>query len=54
MLDVFVIAAMVVSFKAYPGGTRIQFEWGIYVFAASVILSMLATHFLKQHMGAEH
>jgi hypothetical protein len=51
MLDVFVIAAVVICFKGFPGGSRVEVEWGLYVFAASVILSMLATHFLKRHIS---
>jgi Paraquat-inducible protein A len=47
MLDVFVIAALVVCFKGFPGGTHIQVDWGIYVFAASVVLSMLATRSMR-------
>ena len=47
MLDVFVIAALVVCFKGFPGGSHIQVDWGIYVFAASVVLSMLATRSMR-------
>jgi hypothetical protein len=47
MLDVFVIAALVVCFKGYPGGTHIRLQWGIYVFAISVLLTMAATYTAK-------
>lgn len=47
MLDVFVIAALVVCYKGYPGGTHIQLQWGIYVFATSVLLTMVATYVVK-------
>jgi paraquat-inducible protein A len=47
MLDVFVIASLVVCFKGFPGGTHIQVQWGIYLFALSVLLSMLATQAVK-------
>ncbi len=49
MVDVFVIASLVICFKGFPGGTHIQVEWGIYIFALSVLLTMLATYALKQH-----
>jgi hypothetical protein len=51
MLDVFVIAALVVCFKGFPGGSHVEVEWGIYVFAASVVLSMLATRAMKRYHG---
>jgi hypothetical protein len=55
MLDVFVVAALVVCFKGFPGGSHVQVEWGIYVFAASVVLSMLATRAMRKwHSGAAH
>jgi paraquat-inducible protein A len=54
MLDVFVIAALVACFKGFPGGSHVQIEWGIYVFAASVVLSMLATRSMKQWHGGGH
>jgi paraquat-inducible protein A len=49
MVDVFVIASLVICFKGFPGGTHIEVQWGIYVFAVSVVLTMLATWALKQH-----
>jgi paraquat-inducible protein A len=54
MLDVFVIAALVACFKGFPGGSHVQIEWGIYVFAASVVLSMLAMRSMKQWHSTEH
>jgi hypothetical protein len=48
-LDVFVIAAVVIAFKTFPGGTRVTLDWGVYAFTASVILSMVATTCLKSH-----
>ena len=47
MVDVFVIASLVICFKGFPGGTHIQVQWGIYVFAVSVVLTMLATWAMK-------
>jgi Paraquat-inducible protein A len=49
MLDVFVIAALVVCFKGFPGGSHVEVQWGIYVFAASVVLSMLATRAMRRY-----
>lgn len=48
MLDVFVVAGIVISFKAFPLGTRIEPRWGIGLFAVSVILGMIGVHFLKR------
>jgi uncharacterized paraquat-inducible protein A len=50
MLDVFVIAAIVVSFKSFPLGSRVETRWGILLFAVSVVLSMIATWMLKRHL----
>lgn len=52
MLDVFVVAAVVISFKGFPGGSQVRIERGLYVFAASIILSMLATWSLKKHFSS--
>jgi paraquat-inducible protein A len=49
MLDVFVIAALVICFKGFPGGSHVEVQWGIYIFAASVVLSMLATHSMRRY-----
>ncbi len=43
MLDVLVLALIVVAFKAFPGGTRIELCWGTWTFAISVIASMAAS-----------
>lgn len=43
MLDVFVIAVLVATFKSFPGGSHIVVLTGTYLFGASVILSMVAT-----------
>jgi hypothetical protein len=50
MLDVFVIAALVVCYKGYPGGTHIRLQWGLYVFALSVMLTMAATYLVKREI----
>lgn len=42
MLDVFIVAMLVVIVRLGITG-RVEVRWGIYVFAASVILSALAT-----------
>ena len=49
MLDVFVIAVLVVGVKGLPGGSRVELNAGIYFFAASVLLSMVAGQFIKSH-----
>jgi paraquat-inducible protein A len=45
MLDVFVIAVLLVSVKL-GSIARVEVHYGLYVFAASVVLSMLATYWL--------
>lgn len=42
MIDVFVISVLIVTVKGLPGGSLIHADWGLYVFAVSVVLSMLA------------
>lgn len=48
MLDVMVIAMMVVSFKAFPMGTRIDILAGTYLFFISVIASNLSVLLLRK------
>ena len=43
MLDVFVVAVLVSMLKEFPGGTGIVPHVGIFCFAVSVILTMIAT-----------
>ncbi len=43
MLDVLVLAILVVAFKAFPGGTRIDLCWGAALFGLSVLFTMLAS-----------
>jgi paraquat-inducible protein A len=45
MLDVFVIAVLLVSVKL-GSIARVQVHYGLYAFAASVVLSMVATYWL--------
>lgn len=42
MIDVFVISVLIVTVKGLPGGSLIHAEWGLYVFAVSVVLSIIA------------
>lgn len=42
MLDVFVIAILVVAVKGLPGGSTIVLGWGLWCFASSVLLSIVA------------
>lgn len=50
MLDVFVVAIIVVGLKSFPGGTRIEREWGIFCFAVSIFLSLVAFTCYKQYL----
>ena len=43
MLDVWVIAVLVVAIKGLPGQTQVDLGPGIYLFAGSVLASMLAS-----------
>lgn len=43
MLDVMVLALLVIAIKGLPGRSELRLEWGIYAFAASVILSLFAS-----------
>ena len=42
MLDVFVVALLVLAIKGLPGDSTAALGWGIYAFAASVVLGILA------------
>lgn len=54
MLDVFVVAILIVGFKEFPGGTRIVRDWGIFCFAASVVLSIWSSSALRASGQMEH
>lgn len=43
MLDVMVLALLVIAIKGLPGRSELRLEWGLYAFAASVILSLVAS-----------
>jgi paraquat-inducible protein A len=43
MLDVFVVGLIVLAIKGLPGGSRVTLEWGVTLFAASVVLSLIAS-----------
>lgn len=54
MLDVLVIALVVIAVNGLPGRTAVQLHWGVYVFAASVVLSLAASVLLNRlQRGAE-
>jgi len=48
MLDVMVIALIVIAIKGLPGDTHIAVGWGLFAFAASVVLSMVASVLVKR------
>lgn len=50
MVDVFVISVIVVVFKGFPGGTRVDANVGIFCFAIQVVLSLVGTHYLKRYL----
>lgn len=43
MLDVMVIAVLIVAIKGLPGDTDIAINWGLFAFASSVLLSIVAS-----------
>ena len=43
MLDVMVVAVFIVAIKGLPGDTEVTIGWGLFAFAASVILSIIAS-----------
>ena len=53
MLDVFVVGVLVVVLKGIPGETQVALGWGLYAFAASVLLSLIAG-FLLERRTAGH
>lgn len=52
MIDVFVISVLIVTVKGLPGGSQIHAEWGLYVFAISVVLSIIAGFMLAHRAQA--
>ena len=52
MLDVFVVAVIVVGFKSFPGG-RIEREWGVFCFSASILFSMVASIAIRPERDAQ-
>lgn len=48
MLDVLVLAMLILAIKGMPGSSELRLEWGIWAFAASVILSLLASLLLSR------
>ena len=49
MLDILVIAMIVIAIKGLPGSTEVRLGWGVWAFAGSVVLAMLAAMMLH-HM----
>src|SRR5688500_1273681 len=56
MLDVFVVGLLVLAIKGLPGGSKVTLGWGVAAFAASVVLSLLASlglSMLERRMPAD-
>ena len=51
MLDVTVAAFLVLAIKGLPGRSELRLEWGLYAFAASVLLSLAASLLLPRRGG---
>lgn len=43
MLDVMVLALLILAIKGLPGSSELRLEWGVWSFAASVLLSLIAS-----------
>ena len=55
MLDVLVLALIVVAIKGLPGGSRITLGWGVWAFAASVVLALIVSmmlHTIERRLSA--
>ena len=48
MLEVFLVALTVLLIKEMPGGSRVTLQAGFYTFSASVLLSLLAAHWMER------
>ena len=48
MLDVFVVGLIVLAIKGLPGGSRVTLGWGVAMFSASVVLSMVAAIIIQR------
>ena len=48
MLDVMVIAVFIVAIKGLPGDTEVTIAWGLFAFAGSVVLSIVASLLVKR------
>ena len=48
MLDVLVLALLVLAIKGLPGSSELTLRWGVWTFAASVLLSLVASLLLGQ------
>ncbi|MFK7790631.1 MAG: paraquat-inducible protein A [Phycisphaeraceae bacterium] len=48
MLDVMVVAVFIVAIKGLPGETTVTIGWGLFAFAAAVILSIIASLQVKR------
>ena len=48
MLDVMVLAMIVIALKGLPGNTRVELGWGVWAFAASVVVSLIASILLQR------
>ena len=47
MLDVLVVALLILAVKGLPGASDLRSEWGLWAFAASVLLSLIASLLLS-------
>ena len=48
MLDVMVIGLLVIAMKGLPGGSEVHLGWGVYAFAASVLVSLVVSVLLHR------
>ena len=48
MLDVMVLALLVIAIKGMPGESELRLRWGVWAFAASVVLSLVISLLLHR------
>lgn len=53
MLDVMVIAVFIVAIKGLPGDTTVRIGWGLFAFAGAVLLSMIASLWVRRLEDSE-
>jgi hypothetical protein len=51
VITMLVLAVVVISIEGLPGETRVTLEWGVWSFAASVLLALAASILISSHQA---